>query len=97
MSYEYMYNGGGVGTGDLNNDGLPELIFAGNQVSPRVYLNLGSLNFRDITKNFEGLTNDQWYSGIALVDINSDGWLDVYLTSTANKDLKRCKNKLWVM
>ncbi len=84
LTYEYIYNGAGVGTGDLNNDGLPDLIFAGNQVSSRIYLNLGNFKFKDITRNFKGLTNDQWFSGVTLVDINSDGWLDVYLTSTAN-------------
>ncbi len=95
-NYEYIYNGAGVGTGDLNNDGLADIIFVGNQVSPRIYLNLGNFKFRDITKNFIGLTNNQWYSGAALVDINSDGWLDVYLTSTAGNDTLKSKNRLWI-
>ena len=95
-NYEYIYNGAGVGIGDLNNDDLPDIILAGNQVSTRVYLNLGNFRFRDITNNFNGLTNDQWFSGVALVDINSDGWLDVYLTSTAGNDPSECKNRLWV-
>ena len=92
MSYEYIYNGAGVGIGDLNNDGLQDIIFAGNQVSPRVYINEGVLRFRDITPNFAGITNDQWYSSVTLVDINNDRWLDVYLTSTANKDSSKCRN-----
>ena len=96
MEYEYIYNGAGVGIADLNNDGLEDIIFAGNQVSPRVYLNLGNFKFKDITANFAGLTNDQWYSGVTIVDINSDGWPDVYLTSTANKDPQKRKNRLWV-
>jgi hypothetical protein len=96
MSYEYIYNGAGVGVGDLNNDQLPDIIFAGNQVSPRVYLNLGNFKFKDITSNFKGLSNDQWYSGVALVDINSDGWTDVYLTSTADINPEKCKNRLWI-
>jgi len=96
MSYEYIYNGAGVGIGDLNNDGLQDIIFAGNQVSPRIYLNLGDFRFRDITPMAQGLTNDQWYSSVTLVDINSDGWLDFYLTSTANEDPGKCKNRLWV-
>jgi hypothetical protein len=95
-NYEYIYNGAGVGIGDLNNDGLPDIILAGNQVSPKVYLNLGNFKFRDITKNFAGLSNDQWYSGVAVVDINSDGWPDVYLTSTAGNNPSRCKNRLWI-
>ena len=96
ITYEYIYNGAGVGAGDLNNDGLADLVFAGNQVSPRVYLNEGNFKFRDITSNFEGLTNNQWYGSVTLVDINSDRWLDVYLTSTTNPDSGKCKNRLWI-
>ena len=96
MKYEYIYNGAGVGIGDLNNDGLQDIVFAGNQVSPRVYLNQGNFKFKDITSNFAGLTNDQWYSGVTIADINSDGWLDVYLTSTASNDPRNRKNRLWV-
>jgi len=96
IKYEYIYNGAGVGAGDLNNDGLQDVIFAGNQVSSRIYLNRGDFKFKDITGNFKGLTNDQWFSGVTLVDINSDGWLDVYLTSTESSSPEKCKNRLWV-
>jgi len=96
MTYEYIYNGAGLGIGDLNNDGLQDIIFAGNHVSPRVYLNLGNFKFRDITADFKGMTSDQWYSGVTIVDINSDGLTDVYLTSTADKDSQKCRNRLWI-
>ena len=96
MTYEYIYNGAGLGIGDLNNDGLQDIVFAGNQVSPRIYLNTGDFKFSDITANFEGLTNDQWYSGVTIIDINSDGLTDVYLTSTADKNPQKCRNKLWI-
>lgn len=96
MKYEYIYNGAGVGVADLNNDGLQDLIFAGNQVSTRVYLNQGNFKFKDITSRFAGLSNNQWYSGVAIVDINSDGWPDVYLTSTENARPEKRKNRLWV-
>jgi len=96
LTYEYIYNGAGVGAGDLNNDGLPDLVFAGNQVSSRIYLNQGKFRFKDITGNFKGLSNDQWFSGVALADINNDGWLDVYLTSTADGSREKCKNRLWL-
>ncbi len=96
MTYEYIYNGAGLGIGDLNNDGLQDIVFAGNQVSPRIYLNLGNFKFRDITSNFEGLTNDQWYSGVTIADINNDGLPDVYFTSTADKNPQKCKNRLWI-
>src|SRR3989304_8806596 len=69
MSYEYIYNGAGVGIGDLNNDGLQDLIFAGNQVSTRIYLNTGGFKFTDITPNFKGLSNDQWYSSVTVADV----------------------------
>jgi enediyne biosynthesis protein E4 len=95
-NYEYIFNGAGVGVGDLNNDGLPDIILVGNQVSPKVYLNLGNFKFRDITGNFAGMSNNQWYSGVAIADINSDGWPDVYLTATASKDPEKRKNRLWV-
>ncbi len=96
MSYEYIYNGAGVGVGDLNNDGLQDLIFAGNQVSSKVYLNKGKFRFEDITSSFAGLTNNQWYSSVTIVDINNDRWLDVYLTSTADNNPRLCKNRLWI-
>jgi enediyne biosynthesis protein E4 len=96
MRFEYIYNGAGVGVADLNNDGLQDLIFAGNQVSPRIYLNVGNFKFKDITQNFSGLTNDKWYSGVTIVDINSDGYPDVYLTATAKRDPQKRKNELWV-
>jgi len=96
MIYEYIYNGAGVGIGDLNNDGLQDIVFAGNQVSPGVYLNLGNFKFRDITSNFKGLTNNQWFSGVTIVDINNDRLADVYITSTKDSLPGRCLNRLWV-
>lgn len=96
MKYEYIYNGAGVGIGDFNNDGLQDVVFAGNQVPSRAYLNLGNFKFKDITAGFSGLTNDQWYSSVTIVDINSDGWADVYMTSTENADPEKRKNKLWL-
>ena len=96
LTHEHISNGAGVGIGDLNNDGLQDIILAGNRVSSRIYLNSGNFKFEDITSNFEGLTNDQWYSGVDVVDINSDGWNDVYLTSTCERNRDNCKNRLWV-
>ncbi|MCU0357981.1 MAG: CRTAC1 family protein, partial [Cyclobacteriaceae bacterium] len=93
---EYMYNGGGVGIGDLNNDGLQDIIFTGNQVQSKVYLNQGNFIFKDITDRFDGLDNSQWYSGVVLVDINGDGWLDAYFTSTNSLIPENRRNKLWV-
>jgi hypothetical protein len=96
MKYEYIYNGAGVGIGDLNGDGLQDIIFAGNQVSSRIYLNQGNFKFKDITANFAGLSNNQWYNGVTVVDINNDRLPDVYLTSTESKDPQKRKNRLWI-
>jgi hypothetical protein len=96
MHNEYMYNGGGVGVVDLNNDGLMDLVFTGNKVTSRIYLNQGNFTFKDISKQFEGLTNQQWISGVSIIDINADGWTDLYFASTMSKDSLLRKNQLWV-
>ncbi len=96
MHYEYMYNGGGVGVGDLNNDGIPDLIFTGNKISSKIYVNKGEFKFFDITSNFEGLNNNQWLSGVCVADVNADGWNDVYFTSTMSNDSLKRKNQLWI-
>ncbi len=75
---EYTYMGGGVGVGDFNKDGLPDLFFAGNQVSSKLYINKGNLHFEDITKK-AGLATDTWCTGVSVVDINNDGWPDIYV------------------
>jgi enediyne biosynthesis protein E4 len=96
MHNEYMYNGGGVGAGDLNNDGLTDLVFTGNKVLSRIYLNQGDFKFKEITENFEGINDSQWISGVCIVDINADGWNDIYFTSTMSKDSILRKNQLWI-
>lgn len=96
LNFEYIYNGAGVGIVDLDNDGLQDLIFTGNQVSPRIYLNKGGFQFRDITSCFPGLDDGRWYSGICWADINLDGWKDIYLSCSAYSDPKRRKNKLYI-
>src|SRR6267143_3758429 len=75
----YVYNGAGVGVGDIDNDGLPDIVFAGNMVSTRLYLNTGDMRFEDITAS-AGLTTHRWVTGVTLVDVNNDGYLDIYLS-----------------
>jgi hypothetical protein len=75
----YIYNGAGVGVGDIDNDGLPDLFFAGNMVTSRLYLNKGNFRFEDITER-AGVTTNRWATGVTMVDINADGYLDIYVS-----------------
>lgn len=79
IAWEYFYNGGGVGIGDFDNDSLPDIFFAGNMVNSRIYKNLGNFSFEDKTKSGGLKTKGLWASGVSLVDINTDGLLDVYV------------------
>lgn len=77
----YVYNGAGVGVGDIDNDGLPDIFFAGNMVSSRLYLNKGEMRFEDITGP-AGVTTNRWATGVTMVDINADGYLDIYVSAS---------------
>lgn len=96
ITYEYFYNGGGLGAADFNNDGLTDLIFTSNQNDPKLYLNLGDLKFLDIT-NQSGLNNLKgWKTGIALADVNNDGWIDIYISFSGNYPQNKRRNKLFI-
>jgi enediyne biosynthesis protein E4 len=82
--YEYYYNGAGLATGDLNNDGLSDIVFGANMTECRIYLNKGQLTFTDVTKEYGINTSGKWITGVSLVDINHDGWLDIYLSAAGN-------------
>ena len=92
---EYTYMGGGVGVGDFNRDGLPDVFFAGNQVSSRLYMNKGNMQFGDLTKS-AGLTTDTWCTGVSIIDINNDGWPDIYVCVSGQAPGTRRKNLLFV-
>src|SRR5438034_263723 len=75
----YVYNGAGVAIGDLDNDGLPDIFFSGNMVSSRLYLNKGNMRFDDVTQA-AGVGTNRWATGATMVDINNDGYLDIYVS-----------------
>lgn len=97
LNYEYFYNGGGVAAGDFNNDGLIDLYFTANQGPDKLYLNKGKLAFEDITEQ-SGITwNGEWKTGVTVVDINADGWLDIYVSVSGNVNNPALrKNKLYI-
>lgn len=96
FSYLYFYNGGGAGAGDLNNDGLIDLIFTSNLEENKIYLNRGNLKFEDITEQSHFSTNGGWSNGISIVDINDDGLLDFYISQVGEYQTLRGKNQLFV-
>jgi hypothetical protein len=91
-----IYNGGGVGAGDFNNDGLIDLYFTGNMVSNQLYLNKGDLQFEDVTKISGTDGNGKWSRGVAVVDINNDGKDDIYVSVALVRNAERRKNLLYV-
>jgi hypothetical protein len=95
LEFEYIYNGGGVGVGDFNGDGKPDVFFAGNQVTSRLYLNKGDFTFDDITKQ-AGLTTRTWCTGVAVVDINQDGRQDIYVSTIHPDRNKSVPNLLFI-
>ena len=92
---EFAYMGGGVGILDVNNDGLKDILFTGNQVSSMLYLNLGNNRFRDITTT-AGLSTSDWITGVSVVDINADGFDDIYLCTFGKNLGTRAPNLLFI-
>ncbi|MBK8847024.1 MAG: VCBS repeat-containing protein [Bacteroidetes bacterium] len=95
FTYQYFYNGAGVATGDLDNDGKPEIFFTANQASSKLFHNKGNLKFDDITST-SGTATTGWCTGVTMVDINADGWLDIYLCRSQNKEASMRTNLLFI-
>jgi enediyne biosynthesis protein E4 len=92
---EYMYIGSGVGIGDFNQDGLPDIFFCGSQVSSRLYLNKGNFKFDDITVP-AGVSTNEWCTGVSVIDINQDGLPDIYVCASHSRDPAKRKNFLFI-
>ncbi len=96
LNYEYFYNGASVSIGDFNNDGLSDLFFTGNMVSNRMYLNRGHLKFADISETAGIGRDNKWHTGSAVADVNKDGFLDIYVCASVNRDSTKRANSLYI-
>ena len=96
VRYGYFYNGGGVAAADFNNDGLTDLYFTGNLKANKLYLNKGDMAFEDITKQAGVAAQDGWNTGVCVVDINSDGFQDIYVCRSAAESPALRKNLLFI-
>lgn len=97
IEYLYFYNGGGAAIGDLNNDGLPEIIFTANQTANQIYLNKGNFKFENISERVFDSEKETWSNGVALADVNGDGLLDIYISQVSNyKTIPEGQNLLYI-
>ncbi|WP_052316194.1 VCBS repeat-containing protein [Cyclobacterium marinum] len=96
LTYEYFYNGGGVAIGDINNDGLDDLFFTGNMTPNALYLNQGDFKFKNIGKASGVQGKNAWSTGATMVDINGDGYLDIYVCYSGKGNEASRKNELFI-
>ncbi|NDC76415.1 MAG: hypothetical protein EBZ67_00800 [Chitinophagia bacterium] len=96
FSYMYFYNGSGLGAGDMDRDGRIDLFFASNQLGCHLYLNRGDMRFEDVSADAGIPSDSSWNTGVSVVDINNDGWLDIYLCAVGRFKTLQSKNRLLV-
>ncbi|HKO79274.1 MAG TPA: VCBS repeat-containing protein [Chitinophagaceae bacterium] len=95
LEYMNIYTGAGVAAGDVNNDGLADLYFSGNATTGRLYLNKGNFKFEDVTEK-AGLVTNRWCTGVSMVDINGDGFLDIYVNVAGSAKFGDMHNLLYI-
>lgn len=96
FDYDFFYNGSGVGIEDLNNDGLKDIFFCGNQEANKIYLNKGNMKFEDVSEKANINSDKKWSTGVTFVDINNDGWMDIYVSQGGPFDATQRGNLLFI-
>lgn len=96
FSYRNFYNGGGVAVGDVNNDGLADVFFTANMDSNSLYLNKGAWQFENVTDKAGFKQTGKWGTGVVMVDINADGWLDIYVCNAGYQSGISNENELYI-
>jgi enediyne biosynthesis protein E4 len=96
FTYRNFYNGGGVAIGDMNNDGLPDIYFTANMQPNKLYLNKGNWKFEDITAHAGVAGTKTWSTGVAMADVNADGWLDIYVCNSGDVKGGNKENELFI-
>ncbi len=94
--YRNFYNGGGVGIGDFNNDGLQDIYFSANMTTNRLYINKGDFIFEDVSTSAGVKGSRAWSTGVSVVDINADGWLDIYVCNSGDVAGDNKQNELFI-